>query len=196
MQVAGIDMAGALGQVGVWAEAAVFVPERITGTTEFNGRLPSLAELAAMPPALVQQLLAFYQQNATPRTVLDNTPYVKFVIGADYTFPANIYTNLQYVHGYAHERGDSLEDYLMGSLDWRLFDEKLVLSPIGIGLEIKDYSAIADNYAFIAQPKVTWKPMDNAEISLGARIITGTETTQFGRLKEYDELFAAVKYSF
>jgi hypothetical protein len=195
-QVVGLDFAGALGQVGVWAEAGLFFPEKVELSTEYKGAMPTLQQMAMLPPTIQMQLLEFGKMVGKTDLVLDEKPYAKFVVGADYTFPANIYCNMQYVHGYVHERGDSLEDYIMGSLDWKVLNEKLTLSPLGVGLEIKDFSHFSDNYAFIAQPKIVWKPVDNAELSLGARIITGANTTQFGRLKDYDEVFGQVRYMF
>jgi hypothetical protein len=196
MQVVGIDFAGALGQVGVWAEGAVFFPEKIETVTQFNGQMPTPQQIAMLPPSVQAQFAALSKMMTTPEVAIDDKPYVKFVIGADYTFPANIYANLQFVHGYLHERGDALEDYIMGSVDWKLFNEKLTLSPLGVGLEIGDWKEISDYYAFIGQPKIAWKPMDNAEIDLGARVIDGKNSTQFGRLSKNDELFAVVKYAF
>jgi hypothetical protein len=196
MQVAGLDFAGALGQVGVWAEGAVFFPEKIETVTQFNGQMPTPQEIGMLPPSVQAQFVMLSKMMTTPEIAIDDKPYIKFVIGADYTFPANIYANLQFVHGYLHERGDALEDYIMGSVDWKLFNEKLTLSPLGVGLEIGDWKEISDYYAFIGQPKIAWRPMDNAEIDLGARIIDGKNSTQFGRLSKSDELFAVVKYAF
>ncbi|MCK5834074.1 hypothetical protein KAH81_10455, partial [bacterium] len=88
------------------------------------------------------------------------------------------------------------EDYFMFGMEWKLFDDKLKIAPIGGGIEIKDFDAIEDNYALIYSPEITYHPVDNADVVLGARIIDGTETTAFGRLKDSDEIYLRVKYSF
>ena len=174
MQVAGFDMAGALFSVGVWAEAAMFIPEKIVMTTD----------LSAMGMGVQES------------TVLDD-PYIKYVVGADYTFKNGIYINAQYLHGFIHERGsDNLEDYFMFGMEWKLFDDKLKITPIGGGIEIKDFEEIEDNYALIYSPEITYHPIDNADVSLGARILDGTESTAFGRLEDNDEVYLKVKYSF
>lgn len=174
MQVVGFDMAGDLFSVGIWAEAAMFIPEKIEMTTD----------LSAMGMGVQES------------TVLDD-PFVKYVVGADYTFKNGIYINAQYLHGFINERGsDNLEDYFMFGMEWKLFDDKLKITPIGGGIEIKDFDAIEDNYALIYSPKITYHPVDNADVVLGARIIDGTETTAFGRLKDNDEVYLKVKYSF
>jgi hypothetical protein len=151
-----------------------------------------------IPPAFMQALMPLLASmpGLSDSVILDGKPYVKFVIGIDYTFPANVYINLQYVHGFVHERGNDIEDYLMGNLDWKLFNDKLKVTPVGVGLEIKNFSDITNNYAFVAQPAVVWYPIDNTELSLGARIITGKEGTYFGKVKDNDELFVKCKYSF
>ncbi len=63
INVFGFDMAGAVGDVGVWGEAAMFLPpEPLIMTTDLS--------VFGLPP--VDSL------------ILDNKPYVKFVVGCDY----------------------------------------------------------------------------------------------------------------
>lgn len=175
MHIAGIDMAGAIGDVGVWAETAIFYPEKVKTTTDLSALGMGIPESIA----------------------LDDKPYVKYVLGADYTFKNGIYINGQYLHGFIHERGeDNLEDYFMFGLEWKLLDEKLKITPISGGVEIKDFRDIENNYAFILSPEITYRPVDNAEITLGTRFIDGKNTTTFGRVKDNDEMYFKAKYSF
>ncbi|HEY4717059.1 MAG TPA: hypothetical protein VII00_08135 [bacterium] len=175
MQTAGVDMAGSVANVGVWAEAAVFFPEKVKTT----------ADLSALGMG-VQEF-----------TALDNKPYIKYVAGGDYTFKNGIYLNGQYLHGFIHERGaENLEDYIMLVIDWKLLNDKLKIPLIGMGAEIKDFEDIKNNYALILLPEITYYPISNAEINLGGRWIEGKNTTAFGRVKDYDELYLKVKYSF
>jgi len=161
--VAGFDLAGSLWDIGVWAEGSVFFPEKVImkGSPLYGLPVASLTN-----PLEVALQASLSQVRISDSTIINGKPYFKFVIGADYTFPVNVYVNLQYVHGFVHERGSDIEDYLMGNLDWKLFNEKLKLTPVGVGLEIKDFSDITENYAFVAQPAVAWYPIDNAELSL------------------------------
>jgi len=175
MKILGMDMAGAIGDVGVWGEAAVFYPEKIEMTTD----------LSALGMGTQQSI------------ILDDKPYVKYVFGADYTFKNGIYINGQYLHGFIHERGDdNLENYFMFGLEKKFFNDKLKITPIGGGIEIKDFKDIENNYAYILSPEITYYPVDNAEITLGARFIDGKNTTTFGKLKDNDEMYFKVKYSF
>lgn len=175
MHIVGMDMAGAIASVGVWAEAAVFFHKKVKMTTDLSA-------------------LGMGEQESI---ALNDKPYVKYVLGADYTFENGIYINGQYLHGFIHERGkDNLEDYFMFGLEWKLLNEKLKITPISGGIEIKDFKDIENNYALILSPGIAYHPVDNAEITLGARWIEGKKTTTFGRMKDNDELYLMIKYSF
>lgn len=175
MHVAGVDTAGSLFNIGVWAECAVFFPEEVYTITD-------LSELG-LP-----------EQNSV---ALKKEPYAKYVVGADYNFKSGIYINFQYLHGFIHERGrDNLEDYFMFGLEYKFYDNKFKIIPVQGGVEIKDYNEIKGNYAVIYSPEFYYYPMDNLEICLGVRILDGKETTVFGRLNDNDEVFLRVKGSF
>jgi hypothetical protein len=75
----------------------MFLPEKVMLTTD----------LSALAMG-VQQSVA-----------LDSAPFVKYAIGGDYTFPANIYINAQYLHGFVQEAGQD-KDYFVVNVDWRL----------------------------------------------------------------------------
>ena len=175
MQVVGCDMAGAIGEVGIWAEGAVFFPEKV--------------EMAIDLTALGMGIQT--------KTALDDKPYIRYVIGADYTFKNGVYINAQYLHGFIHERGtDNLEDYVVFGVEKKILDDKLKITPISGGVEIKDFGDIENNYAVLFGPETTYYPMDNVEILLGAHIIEGKNTTAFGRVKDNDEAYLKVKCSF
>jgi hypothetical protein len=171
----GADTAGSIASVGVWAEAAVFLPEKVT-----------LTEDTTLLGGGIQESVA-----------LDSSPYVKFVVGADYTFPGNVYLNVQYLHGFFQEQGaDNLEDYFVFGLDWKLFDDRITISPLGVVLEIKDWRDLRHNCAILAAPSLTILPIDNAELIVGVHWIQGASTTTFGKLDGNNEVFLQAKYSF
>jgi hypothetical protein len=174
-QIFGLDMAGAVADIGIWAEAALILPEEVVMTTD----------LSALGMGIVASV------------ILEHEIYAKYVAGADYTFKNGIYINIQYVHGFFHEKGaDNLEDYIMLGLEWPLFNDKLKLMPISGGIEIKDYEEFEDNYAVIYSPEISYHPVDNVNIDLGATWIEGTSTTTFGRAKDNNEAYLKIKYSF
>jgi len=175
MQVFGLDMAGSLGKIGVWAEGAIFFPEKTEMTTD----------------------LSAFGYGIQTSLALDDEPYMKYVIGMDYSFKNGIYLNCQYLHGFIHERGrENLEDYFMFGAEKKLLNDKLKITSIAGGLEIKDFSEIKDNYAILYGPEITYYPVDNAEIIIGGHIIEGKSTTVFGRVKKNDEVYVKVRYSF
>jgi hypothetical protein len=200
LHVAGFDFSSAIAKLGIWGEAAVFFPEkRIDMITRLAGSLPvdSLIQVPGLPQVRMAQLYALANGGiASPTASLDTKPYVKFVVGIDYSFPWNVYVNVQYIHGFVQERGNDLEDYIMSNVDWNLFNNRLKLSLPGIGLEIKDFQHVFDNYAVVGQPQVTWYPIDNAELGLGVRLVYGKTGTYFGTMSDGDEVIARVKYGF
>ncbi len=173
-QVVGADMAGTISDVGVWAEAAVFFPEKVMLTTDLSALGMGVHESIA----------------------LDDEPYVRCVVGADYTFKNGIYINGQYLHGFIHERGRAnLEDYFMFGIEKKFLNDKLKTMFSG-GVEVKDFKDPKNNYALILTPGIAYQPVDNAEITLGFRWIEGKATTAFGRVKDSDEFYIGAKYSF
>ncbi|RLC51564.1 MAG: hypothetical protein DRI23_04740 [Candidatus Cloacimonadota bacterium] len=175
MHIAGFDLAGTLGNIGIWAETAVFFPEEILLSTD-------LSELGMG----IQETIA-----------LDDEPYIKYVFGGDYTFTNGIYVNAQYLHGFIHERGtDNLEDYLMFGLEKKFFEEKLKIMPLNGGLEIKDFDDFKENYAVIFTPEITYYPYDNVELILGTHIIDGKESSTFGKMNDSDDIYFKAKVSF
>ncbi len=129
--------------------------------------------------------------------MLDSTPYLKYVVGGDYTFPGNVYLNAQFVHGLFQEAGaGNLNDYFSVNLDWRLFDDKVKLTPLSFLFEVGNWSDIPHNYAILAAPSITIHPMDNAELAIGFHWIQATSSTVFGALSGQNEVFAHARYSF
>jgi hypothetical protein len=188
MHIAGFDFAGMAGRFGFWGEAALYMPEQGIDVKTSLGGNDTVAQvfqsLRYIPLLLADQPSPF-----------SGTPYVKFVAGVDFSLPWNMYFNLQYAHGYVHERGDGIEDYIFFNADWSFFNSKLKISPFGIILEIKDYAAFEESYALVDQPQLTWYPVENAEINMGVRLIDASPGTFFSALKN-NEAFLRVKYGF
>ncbi len=171
MQVIGADFSGQIGDIGVWGEGSCFIPEKVIMemTTIGVGTDTSIA--------------------------INNNPYYKYVIGIDYTFKNGLYVNGQYLHGFIQERGENnLENYVMLALEKKFFNDLQIR--IGFGSEIKDYKNIKNNSAFIIMPEISYFPMDNGEVNLGAYLIDGSDNTSFGKVKMNDELYLKFKYSF
>jgi hypothetical protein len=178
----GADIATSIAGIGVWAEAAAFIPENnIVMTNDLSAFYP-------MSPVLVTQDSLLLKKNK---------PYVKFVIGGDYNFSDGSYINLQYLHGFIHERGnDNMNDYFFLRYEKTILNNKLKIVPIGGGFIVTDWKNIKDNYALVYMPEIAYKATDNAEITLSTVIFDGKGDNLFANLKDYNMLMFKLKYSF
>ena len=177
----GIDMAGSIGGVGVWAEAAAFLPKNEVMMTN------NLSALYPMSPVPVTQ----------DTTVLEKKIYTKFILGADYNFANGAYLNFQYMHGFINERGkDALNDYFFVRLEKKFFEDKLKIAPVGGGFIVSDWSDVGNNYALIYIPEISYMATDNAEITLSAALFNGKGDNMFASMKDYNMLMFKLKYSF
>ncbi|RLC24137.1 MAG: hypothetical protein DRH21_05965 [Deltaproteobacteria bacterium] len=179
--VFGADLAGSIRGVGVWAEAAAFLPENeVVMTNDFS---------------------AFYPDSPVPVTqdsvVLKNEVYTKFVIGADYNFANGTYLNIQYLHGFVNERGrDALNDYFFVRLERKFFEDRLKIAPLSGGFIVSDWKDIENNYTFIYIPEISYMATDNAEITLSAALFDGKGDNVFANFIDYNMMMFKLKYSF
>jgi hypothetical protein len=156
--VAGFDASGELWGIGLWGEAAAFFPV-YTVVTDMRAIGGALTETAA-------------------------EPYEKAVVGLEYTFPGDLYVNLQYAHGFFHESTpEGLNGYLLLGVQWTLPGGIFVIGPVGVALEVDDVAHVADTWALVLNPEIALHPMDNAEFAAGVRWIAGNDATTFGRQK-------------
>jgi hypothetical protein len=175
LHIAGAELSGEVFGLGAWAEVAMFVPEEVDFVLDLSG----------------------FGLGVSDSIILPGDPYFKWLAGVDYTFPNGFYVNLQYVHGFIHERGDaSCKDYVLFGCEWYFFRRRLKLMPCAGCLEIDDITDIENCCALVFNPLVSYKPIDNVELTGGIRLIEGGDATIFGSMKEQDEFFLRVKYSF
>ena len=177
IQVIGMDFAGSILDVGVWGEGAIIIPEEVDmqtliQTPEGNIYMPTSA-------------------------ALEDDPYMKYVIGGDYTFSNNLYFNVQFVHGFTQERGeDNLNDYIAFRFEKTFFNDELKIIPFGGAIAINDWDAPEDNFGFVGNPEITYYPTDNVEFIMGAFWLEGKGTNMFSQIKDNDEIYLKAKVSF
>jgi hypothetical protein len=177
----GADMAGSIGGVGVWAEAAVFLPEHEVIMTN------DLSAMYALPTGSVTQ----------DSVVLKKEAYVKFVVGGDYNFSDGSYFNFQYMHGFINERGsDALNDYFFVRYEKKFLSDKLKIAPIGGGFIVSNWDDVENNYAIVYIPEISYMATDNAELIISAAIFDGKGDNIFSGLKDYNLMMFKLKYSF
>lgn len=175
----GADLAGSIGSVGVWSEAALFLPKEEFKQTTFFIYDPRL------DPHVYDTIL------------MEKKPFLKFVLGADYTFKDGSYINVQYLHGFVHERGHGqLNDYLLFGWEKRFSSDKWLIRPIAGGIATTEFKDFSKNYGLIYSPEITYKGIDNLEIVIGAYIFEGNGGNLFNGLKDFNMIAGKMKYSF
>ncbi|MGD9474860.1 MAG: DUF1302 family protein [Eubacteriaceae bacterium] len=180
--IIGADLVTSIAGFGVWAEAAAFIPEKDI--------------------IMTNDLSAFYPMSPVPVTqdslVLDKTkPYIKFVVGGDYFFSDGSYLNVQYLHGFIHERArENLNDYFFLRYEKTFLNNKLKITPIGGGFIVTDWDNIQDNYALVYMPEIAYKATINSEITVSIPIFDGKGDNLFSNLKDNNMFMFKLKYSF
>jgi len=192
LDVVGLDLAGEIHSVGLWAEAAAYFPEdkKVVQATS----LLSTADLVSFD--------------------MFECPYYKYTVGFDYTFGIGngLYWNTQFNKGfydefaYTSEARDllgmgghgfmgELGDYYISFIEYSFFNEELTVTLNGI-LEIADYDDFSDNNAVVFKPDIEYKPFDNTSIEIGYVMITGDEATKYGSFKENDVAYCLLMTHF
>ncbi len=185
LQVIGLDTAGEILEVGVWAEAACFIPEEVKSV--------STIVISASPFPI-----------KSTNTALDKEPYFKYTVGFDYTFKNGIYFNSQFIHGFFMERGyhqEKPQDYVAGSIEKKFFDDKLKIKLIGAAgvkdlHKAKKFKDVKKNSGNMWGPEINYYPVDNTELILGCMAIEGSDKTFFGKMKNDDQLYIKFKLYF
>ena len=191
----GLDCAGALGDLGVWAEAAVFFPEEVVTTARLETPIEGLS--AAARALLPEDITALLEgERVAVDTVLEDTPYWKLATGGDYTWKNGFYLNAQYVHGFMYERGENLSDFIVAETRWDLLGDMLSITPLGLGLGVSDFEDIESSYTLLYQPEITWKPFDNLDVTVGVRMVDAGSESTFSALRERDHGYFRGEYVF
>ncbi len=179
--IIGADLATSIAGIGFWAEAAAFIPEEdIIMSNDHSAFFPMSPE-----PVIIDSIL------------LEGKPFIKFVVGGDYNFADGSYLNLQYIHGFIHERGnDALNDYFFIRYDKGFFYDKLKISPLSGGFIVTDWRDIQENYALAYMPEIIYKATVNTEISLSSVLFEGKGDNLFANMKDYDMFMFKLKYIF
>lgn len=153
--VAGLSFTSSIGSVGIWGNAACFMPCDNDVTLD----------LSAMGMPVYDS------------TNVDGSYYIKADIGVDYTFTGGFYINMHYLRGMYYEFGN-IHDYLFLGTRLPLFYEKLIISPLNCALELASYEEIHENSAFLYIPAIEYN-IDNFSIGLKMLYIWSGETCSF-----------------
>ncbi len=189
-QVLGLDLAGDVSGIGFWAEAGLFLPQAVEAAISY-------AILLEGRPVEVDL-----------RGDLFRPAYLKWVLGADYHFPAGFYFNLQYLRGFFDEAGFSdfarenlgrdrgvffgdLSDYLLVSLEKKFFSEKLKARLAAIG-------EFQPSGTCVLLPEVEFRPRDNFSLQAGlfAPLGSKSEASRFRAMKNNSMAYLMFKLDF
>lgn len=177
----GIDLSSNLRGIGVWAEAALFMPtESIYMKTDITALFPP-----GSAPIILDSLILDSQK-----------PFFKTAIGFDYHFANKTYLNMQYLHGFFHERGrENMNNYLIMTYDINLLRERLTVSPLAGAVSFKEIDNF-EEYSFAYMPKIEYKASPDTKVSVSALFSDGKGENIFAKLKEYNMLMLRVKHYF
>ncbi len=165
-------------------------PEMQVVGFDFSGEIRSVGlwgEVAAFFPEEVK---------SGPELILSDEAFFKYTLGLDYTFKNGIYLQVQYLHGLFTGRGlGNRNDHIITNIEKDFLNDELTLS-LTTGLEVKDIDDFEDSYGTFLVPEVSYRPLDNIELSLGAFLLGGKEETLFGKFKDSDQIYFKAKVDF
>ena len=176
VEVVGLSLRGSLGDVGVWAEAALHIPERVD------------IEMIAID--MLGNELPTQTSN-----VIEDEPYTKWVVGAEYTFSGGYYVNLQWIHGFFVEMtGHALHDYLFLVFRKSVLSDRLRFElSLGGELDITDGN---NGLAGLGNLNISYRPYDGAEIALGYMMARGEDGTTFEIFEALDQAYLKFRSEF
>ena len=184
LQVIGADTAFELFEVGFRAEVGFFFPEEVS------------LSISSDDEATQKAIKGLYEEGVVPSSqVLSDDTYIKYTIGLDYTFTWGTYINLQYAHGFTVERGNELHDYIMLRLEHTFINDQLKVS-LGGGVITDGFQDLADNYAYMIMPELSFRFFDNVDIAVGGWIIEGEGDGFILAMDDFDQVYLRVKGMF
>jgi hypothetical protein len=169
LSIIGADFAGSIGDHGVWGEVAFNIPQQPVRFSSYVLNTPYPA--------------ASYD--------IATSPFVKYVLGTDYTFNDGTYANIQFLHGEFYEIGNQLQNYLSLMANRSFLYDKL-----------KAQAAIITEFAqhnltsYMFYPELDWMPYDSITMAVGGFIFAGDSGTVFGNVIDNSEVFIKASYVF
>jgi hypothetical protein len=151
---------------------------------------------------------------ATRPVVVASTPFWKATIGFDYSWTKQIYSNLQYVHGFIDEFGNGkvsrlphqpggaprvdsvIGEYVVLGSDLKLFSDQLLIRLFG-AFRLPTVGDSSFAFTAVIFPQVIWTVWDATELTAGAFLFLGDRSTKFGDpVAGASELFLKAKFTF
>jgi hypothetical protein len=192
LDVVGLDLAGELYSVGIWAEVGIYIPEK--RDTVVSVRTPFGDE--------------------EDRFQLLERPYTKFTVGLDYTFGIGegLYWNLQFNRGfydefaYTDEADEALgveqsgflgklDDYYLTYLEYAFLSDTVTVT-LNFLLEVAEYSDFSSNNTWLLTPEIKFVPFDGTSIEIAYIAFNGAASTKLGAFSDSDLFYLLLKAFF
>ncbi len=169
LSIIGADFAGSIGDHGIWGEVALNIPHQ---PVRFESTVMGIPYPAA----------SFN---------IATSPFVKYVLGTDYTFNDGTYVNLQFLHGEFYEIGNQLQNYI-ALMSNRSFLYGQLMAQIAVVVEVAPHNKTG----YMFYPELDWMPYDNVKIAVGSFLFAGDSTSDFGSVASDSEVFLKASYMF
>jgi hypothetical protein len=185
-----------VGGVGVWAEAALFIPiDTYKAELSIRTNPDDPKSAVKINPLTGKELPTF--------DTFKSHVFFKITAGLDYTFPGGWYVNLQYLYGFFNEQNwDELHHYAILALRKPFFREKLLVQ-LSTGFELDATSTSGDNrdgkslgMAFLVNPEIHYSPIDAAKIILGGIVTRGHKGTSFSLFQSLTQVYLRAQVNF
>ena len=106
LQVLGLNLAGEVNPLGWISESIQPIGYRVELAIVFPGRTEIVLDQDEINLGLTQPAGEYdYDRGGARPLVVEDTPFLKWVVGLDYSFSAHFYLNLMWVHGLPDEFG-------------------------------------------------------------------------------------------
>ncbi|NUN12636.1 MAG: hypothetical protein HUU55_03260 [Myxococcales bacterium] len=185
VQVFGADFSTSLdflGGLGLWAEFALTLHDDLYRYVRTSGAILPVGGPNGTPVSGVAREYLELEAEAGP--------FWKLTVGTDYSLTAWWYVNIQYLHGFPDEFGETnLNDYLVAGSDFKLFRDQMLIRLFAI-LQFQDLS-------YVLYPQLTFDFWQNVDVSVGAFVFGGDSDSKFGsRVTGPSTVFLKGRYSF
>jgi hypothetical protein len=173
MHVAGLDFATQvpfLDDMGLWAEAALFVP---TQQYDFTVELPLTLDVTP-GDGMANPISAF------SGPIIRKQPFIKATVGADYTIGKHVYVQTQYLRGMIDDFGaNNIGNYLLAGSDLVFFGRHLIFR----FFTVTDFPKDRDDRASVvlAPDIIMVPPWGYMTLELGGFAFLGRNDTKFGQ---------------
>ena len=188
--VLGVDFALNLFDIGFFGEAAVVFPEETVPVYFINDN------------RIEDKDKRMYGLEGNGVSIEDK-PFVKFVLGMDYTFKGGYYFNLQYVRGLFNELSYSaLNNYVFMYMKKDFFDSRFEIQP-SVGVEFdSDSDDVFGNKetnnekAYILSLETNYIPFNTGKITLGGALARGEEGSNLKMFEKLDQIYLKFRLDF